>query len=166
MMRLNRQMQRLLTAQGIDPAAVQPSEDYPIWQKRDQAGRPYWGVSNFWGMDEDGVSGKKDLSRLEWDGNEVFFEAECPAEIPEMLRHAIGVMKGWKRTLERAYPETPFVIFASYDDGSALINIPKGCFAVTFRFWAPRDGEPVLNFESFDDWDQPALVEVCNLPEA
>lgn len=164
-MRYNPAMKELLAAQGVVPETVEPVDEYPIWQKRDQGGRPYWGVSHFWKLDQGGVSGDCDLSRLEWDGNEVQLDAASPAELPGTLRKAIGVMKGWKRTLERNFPDTAFLIFASCDDGAALVNredFPDGGFSVTLRFWACRAGAPVLSFEAFDEWEQPSLLERCD----
>ena len=37
-------------------------------------------------------------------------------------------------------------------------DYPEGFFSVTFRFWAPRGQNSVVCIDSFDGWDQPALL--------
>ena len=167
-MRCNQTMKLLLKEQDIDPVLVAPVNQYPIWQKRDRVGRPYWGVSHFWSMDSAGVDGERKLAQLEWDGNEVYLDAHTSAEIPKILQNAIGILKSWKRTLEQDYPAIPFLMLATFDNGKELVNsgdYPEGFFSITFRFWAPRNDEPVLNLERFDDWEQPAIVVCCNTPD-
>lgn len=165
----NRAMKLLLAEHGVDPEMIDPADDYPIWQKQDLIGRPYWGVLHFWNLNQASIDAGRDLALLEWAGNEVNLDANTPAEIPEILRKAIGVMKAWKDTLQQAYEETPFILFASCDDGAELVHAedhPDGFFSVTLRFWAPRNSKPVLDFEAFDDWAQPAILEFCNMPDA
>ena len=165
MIQSNKAMKLLLLQHKIDVDAVNTNNSYPIWKKHDQAGRPYWGVSDFWNLDQNGVSESEDLSRLKWDGNEVHLDAYAEDQIPEILRESIGIIKAWMVQLEHEEPDVPFLILASYDDGAELVNredFPDGCYSITFRFWAPRDGEPVVNLASFEDWGQPALLAACS----
>ena len=37
-------------------------------------------------------------------------------------------------------------------------DYPEGFYSVTFRFWAPRGQNSVVCIDSFDGWDQPALL--------
>lgn len=41
-------------------------------------------------------------------------------------------------------------------------DYPEGFYSVTFRFWAPRGQNTVVCLDSFDEWDQPALLGVCS----
>ena len=148
---------------GIDDVAVKNA--HPIWKKQDQAGRPYWGVSDFWNLDQNGVSASEDLSRLEWDGNEVHLDANAEDQIPGILRESIGIIKAWMLQLEHEEPDAPFLILASYDDGAELVNkedFQDGCYSITFRFWATRGENTVVNLASFEDWEQTALLAACS----
>ena len=147
---------------SIDDAPV--NNAYPIWKKQDQSGRPYWGISDFWHLDQDGVPASEDLSQLEWDGNEVHLDAYSEDQIPGILRESIGIVKAWILQLEHEEPDVQFLILASYDDGEELVNkedFPNGCYSITFRFWAARQNS-VVNLTSFEEWEQPALLAVCN----
>lgn len=164
-MQFNTNMRKLLQDHGLrDVEQIAPYSSYPIWQKHDVIGRPYWGVSHFWGIDRTPVSGETDLSILEWDGNEVYLSAQSKEDIPKILTTAIGILKAWKTELELKYPNIPFYLFASYDNGDALI-LDEGeepTQAVFLRFWAYRDINTVCDFSDFDTWNDPALVEQCN----
>ena len=165
MIQTNKSMKLLLQQHKIDADDVPAMDAYPIWKKRDQAGRPYWGVSDFWHLDQNGVPASEDLSQLEWDGNEVHLDANAEDQIPGILKEAIGIIKAWMRQLEQEEPNTPFLILASYDDGEEIVNkedFPDGCYSITFRFWAPRGGNTVVDLSSFEDWEQPALLAVCD----
>ncbi len=165
MIQPNKSMKLLLQQHKIDVDVIPAMDAYPIWKKQDQAGRPYWGVSDFWHLDQNGVPASEDLSQLEWDGNEVHLEANAEDQIPGILKDAIGIIKAWMRQLEQEEPNTPFLILASYDDGEELVNkedFPDGCYSITFRFWAPRGGNTVVDLSSFEDWEQPALLAVCD----
>ena len=165
MIQPNRTMRRLLQQYRIHVNDVPAQNTYPIWKKRDQAGRPYWGVSDFWNLDQNTVSASEDLAQLEWAGNEVNLDAYAEDQILGILREAIGIIKAWMLQLEREEPDVPFLILASYDDGAELVNredFPDGCCSITFRFWAPRGSNTVVNLSSFEDWGQPALLAACN----
>ena len=165
MIQPNKSMKLLLQQHKIDVDDIPAMDAYPIWKKQDQAGRPYWGVSDFWHLDQNGVPASEDLSQLEWDGNEVHLDANAEDQIPGILKDAFGIIKAWMRQLEQEEPNTPFLILASYDDGEELVNkedFPDGCYSITFRFWAPRGGNTVVDLSSFEDWEQPALLAACS----
>ena len=164
MIQTNKSMKLLLQQHKIDADDVPAMDAYPIWKKRDQAGRPYWGVSDFWHLDQNGVPASEDLSQLGWDGNEVHLDTNAEDQIPGILKEAIGIIKAWMRQLEQEEPNTPFLILASYDDGEELVNkedFPDGCYSIAFRFWVPRGGNTVVDLSSFEDWEQPALLAAC-----
>ena len=165
MIHSNKTMKLLLQQHRIDVNDVPAKNSYPIWKKQDQAGKPYWGVSDFWHLDQNGVSAAENLSQLEWDGNEVHLNAYAEDQIPGILRESIGIIKAWMLQLEHDEPDMPFLILASYDDGAELVNredFPDGCYSITFRFWAVRGGNTVVNLALFEDWEQPALLAACN----
>ena len=111
-MRMNHAMQCLLQEYGIDePNAIPQNSTYPIWGKKDQIGRSYWGVSHFWNMDvSKNCISNQDLSRLEWDGNEVYFGAETKQEVRNILKNTIGILHFWKNELESKYPQATFYL--------------------------------------------------------
>lgn len=163
-MHVNKTMEVLL--KDIDIESIEPINSYPIWQKKDKNGRPYWGVGNFFSLDQYGNLEEADFSRLEWDGNEVQLSTDRQAEIPEILIETIGIMKAWKETLERDYRDVPFYIMMSFDNGDALVNRDDDeCWAATtVRFWAPRNENTVADLECLEDFDQPVMVLECNFP--
>lgn len=160
-MQANRAMRELLKRYGVDLFSVPPMDLYPIQKKEDETGRPYWGV---WDMDKQGVSTRTALSWQEWDGNETYLSTDDPGKIQEVLTLTIGILKAWKETLEKRYPEMPFCLFFNFDNGSLQEPDPgkepyRGTFA---RFWAIREGEKVLDFSDFEDWTEPAMMDICN----
>ena len=165
MIQPNKAMRSLLQRHKIDINDIPANDAYPIWKKQDQADRPYWGVADFWHLDRNGVSASEDLSQLEWDGNEVNLDVYAEDQIAVILREAIGIIKSWTLQLEHDEPDMPFLILASYDDGAELVNkedFPVDFYSITFRFWAVRDRNTVVNLASFEDWEPPALLAVCN----
>ncbi len=166
MIQPNKSMKLLLQQHKIDVDDIPAMDAYPIWKKQDQAGRPYWGVSDFWHLDQSGVPASEDLSQLEWDGNEVHLDTNAENQIPGILKEAIGIIKAWMLQLEHEGPDVPFLILASYDDGAELVNkedYPDGHYSITLRFWASRGGNTVVNLASFEDWEQPALLAALRL---
>ncbi len=164
-MELNNSMRALLEEHSISlNDFVSENHTYPIWCKTDAEGRSYWGFSSFHGLDKHPPCSSIDLSQLEWDGNEVYIEAQTNSEIENILRQAIEIVVFWRNELETKYPETPFYIFASYDNGDILIldedELPTQ--SVTLRFWAYRGNNTVTNLEHFESWEQPAIIEYCN----
>jgi hypothetical protein len=164
-MKLNGAMKMLLARHKIDDIHLIPQDNtYPIWQKEDMVGRKYWGVSNFWGIDQHPIESTQDLSQLEWDGNEIWLDAQTDEAVKAILIKAVGILQYWKYVLESTFQETPFYIFASYDDGDMQIlekdELPTR--SVTLRFWADRGTDTVIYLDNFDAWDQPAIVGYCN----
>lgn len=164
-MRANRSMALLLREHSVDPDAVRADNAYPIRKKRSRSGRPYWVVSHFWNLHKSGASAEEDLSRMEWDGNDVYLDAHSKAEITGILNKGVAVMNAWRRQLERRFPETAFCILAAFDNGDMLENkedFPDGSYSLILRFWAVRSGSAVVDLTCFDEWDQPALLDICN----
>lgn len=160
---VNDSMSLLLKSRGIDtPDNVTPDFSYPIKRKQDPCGREYWTVSHFWGLDKS-ISPEQDLSMLEWDGNELNFNAKNDKSISKILKKTIAVMKAWGICLEEDYPATVFYLFASYDNGDQLESEPS-VKSVTLRFWAERDGSKTEGFSDVENWDQPAVSVICNRP--
>ena len=115
-------------------------------------------------MDRKQIKSTQDLSQLEWDGNEIHLDAQTVEGVKSLLTTAVGILLYWKRVLEYQYPETQFYVFASYDNGDMRI-LDEGELpirSVTLRFWADRGTDTVINLDSFDDWEQPAIVGYCN----
>ena len=137
---------------------------YPIWGKKDQIGRSYWGVSHFWNMDvSKNCISNQDLSRLEWDGNEVHFGAETKQEVRNVLKNTIGILPFLEEWARIKIP-TGHLLFASYDNGDMQI-VDEGELpikSITLRFWADRGNNSVINLSDFDNWDQPAIIVRCN----
>ena len=165
MIQPNKAMKLLLQQHKISIDDVAVKNAHPIWKKQDHAGRPYWGVSDFWHLDQNGVPASEDLSQMEWDGNEMHLDAYAEEQIPGILRESIGIVKAWILQLEHEEPDIPFLILASYDDGEELVNkedFPDGFYSITFRFWAARGRNSVVDLTSFEEWEQPAFLAVCN----
>lgn len=164
-MKTNSGMKSLLQKHLIESIDNIPeNHEYPIWKKADIAGRMYWGVSSFWGLDDNPMHSHQDLSQLEWDGNEVYLDAQREEDVSDILRKAIGILVFWKNELETRYPDTPFYLLASYDNGDMQImdEAESPVRSVTLRFWADRGGNTVIDLSKFNDWDQPAIVVRCN----
>lgn len=164
-MKINNRMKSLLQEYRVEAIEGIPWNDtYPIWENTDIAGRVYWGVSSFCGLNNHPIHKSQDLSRLEWDSNEVYLDGRTDEDVAEILWNAIGILKFWKNELETRYPDTPFYLFASYDYGDMLIpeEGESPVRSVTLRFWADRGGDTVINLTDFDCWEQPAILEYCN----
>lgn len=161
-MKPNVNMRFLLKKYMIDSIDSIPQNNaYPIWHKTDTAGRVYWGVASFCGLEERPICLDQDLSQLEWDGNEVRLDAYTEEDIADMLRKAIGILLFWKNELKNKYADTSFYLFASYDDGDMLV-LDEGespVKSMTMRFWADRGENTVINLSNFDNWEQPAIMD-------
>ena len=132
---------------------IPPLDAYPIWTKTDPYGRTYYGVSHFWGADANIEKGS-DLSWLEWDGNEVHVDSSDPDNIMVLFRKTVGIMKSWQAQLTKDFPNERFVVFATFDDGSALIEESDPYIGFTLRFWKIREGQ---GLPEDADSDQPLL---------
>ena len=167
-MHMSESMKKLLDYYSIadlEKASHIPSRArrYRIWKKTAADGQSFWGVLNFCGMNTCNVSGDRHLGWLEWDGNEVYLRTGFAAEVPKLLKRATGIMKYWKKQLERDYPETPFIIFASYGNYLEFLeDDDEESYYVNMRFFAVRDGDTVLNFEGMENNTQPVMWYCCN----
>ena len=162
-MRINKSMKHLLDVNRVMPSAIAPINHFPIWQKFDSTDRPCWGVGTFCSMDRYDDLCDRNLSQLEWDANEVNYSTSSEERVAELLRDTVGVLKAWREMLEGEYPHTEFCVFASYDDGSAMLDDGEPIIkSTTFRFWATRGNGDVVNLDNFDEWEQPAIVIYCN----
>ena len=160
---MHQSMKDLLNAHKIhDFDQIPPNKAYPIWEKTDPHGRKYWGVSNFCGKDRD-IAPDQDLSMLEWDGNELYFDAQIVQEIPRILKQAIGLFRAWNNQIQQTYPNTTFHLFAYYCDGRALLDegeipIPS----ITLRLWAEHIPASTVIDPDVDIWEQPVMHAICN----
>lgn len=148
-LRFNESAKREFDAALINEIA--PDISYPIWIKKDPFGRAYFGVGNFCGMDR-AIKEDTDLSWLEWDGNEVHVSGK---EKELLFRKTVGIMKDWKIQLVEKYPEDRFVIFASFDDGSAMVEECERDLSFTLRFWKKREGQ---GLDENTKYDQPVIM--------
>lgn len=104
------------------------------------------------------VSGDRHLGWLEWDGNEIYLSVSSACKVPFLLRRAAGIMKYWKKQLGRDYPETQFVIFASYGDNLEYIEEDnEESYYVNMRFFAVREGDRLLAFDGMKNNPQPVM---------
>lgn len=148
---LNESAKQIFDSSLIDE--IPPVDEYPIWKKTDPYGRTYYGVSNFCGVDSN-IEKDSDLSLLEWDGNEVNVDSSNRDDSLMLFQKTVGIMKSWNAQLTTNYPNERFVIFASFDDGSELIEDSDPYIGFTLRFWKIREGQ---GFNENTDSEQPLL---------
>ena len=109
------------------------------------------------------VSGDRHLGWLEWDGNEIYLSVSSADKVPVLLKRAAGIMRYWKKQLERDYPEMPFIIFASYGDNLEFIeDDEEENYYVNMRFFALRNGDRLLDFDGMENNAQPVMWYCCN----
>ena len=140
----------------IDISGVKADDRYPIFERTDNSGRKYYGVSHFWGMD-DNISADTELSWLEWDGNEVNVSFSDPNQLNEKYIESVGILKGWKEQLKK-YSDSKFSIIMSYDNGD--LQDEETEYSFTLRFWKERSETEVIS--SINDFAQPVIIEYCN----
>lgn len=149
----NEPAKNLFDCSSIDD--ISPDNEYNVWGKTDSYGRDYYGVANFWNVDNN-IKEDCDLSWLEWDGNEVNIDNEISENISFLFRKTVGIIKSWELQLKELCPEGQFVILASYDDGSDLIEESDPYFGFTLRFWKIREGQgPDISIE---EQNQPVMM--------
>ena len=142
-----------LSKKEFDPDLINeitPDTGYSIWTKKDPFGRAYFGVGNFCGMDRS-INEDTDLSWLEWDGNEVNISNN---DKMLLFEKTIGIMKGWIDQLVESYPDDSFVVFASFDDGNALVEECERNMSFTLRFWKKREGS---GLDENMEYNQPVI---------
>ena len=133
---------------------IAPDERFLIWSKKDPFGRECFGVGDPWNMAEV-IREDTDLSRLEWDMNEVYISGE---DKELLFEEAVGIIKGWRKQLTENYPEDRFVAFASYDDGSEMLEGCERIQSFTLRFWKKREG---MGLDENTEFEQP-VIKWCN----
>lgn len=150
---INELAKNLFDCSSIDD--ISPDNKYNVWGKTDSYGRDYYGVANFWNVDNN-IKEDCDLSWLEWDGNEVNIDNEICDDISSLFRKTVGIIKSWESQLKELCPEGRFAILASYDDGSNLIEESDPYFGFTLRFWKIREGQgPDIRIE---EQTQPVMM--------
>lgn len=142
----------------IDIKNIEPNDKYLIWEKLDDFGRTYYGVSHFWNQDSH-ISDDTDLSWLEWDGNEVYIDFTNPALLESKYADAVSILKSWKSQLEK-YSDSKFRIILSYDNGDLLDEENGPYYSFTLRFWKKRSESELIT--NIDDFVQPIIMEYCN----
>lgn len=128
-----------------------------IDQRQNAAGALYWSEVGFSAIDDSVPSADADLTELEWNRNEV--RLDMSDSIPVLLNIGLLLLIRWKEQMMRDFPETPFQIVLSVDEGED--GVPP---SVTLRFCAVRGGvhyvEPTQ--EAMDGFAQPVLLEQVN----
>ncbi len=146
---INELAKNLFDCSSIDD--ISSDNEYNVWGKTDSYGRDYYGVANFWNVDNN-LKENCDLSWLEWDGNEVNIDNEISDDISILFRKTVGIIKSWELQLKELCPEGQFAILASYDDGSDLIEDSDPYFGFTLRFWKIREGQgPDIKIEEYNE---------------
>jgi len=149
----NKLAKNLFDCSSIDD--ISPDNIYNVWKKTDSYGRDYYGVTNFWNVDNN-LKEDCELSWLEWDGNEVNIDNEICDDISSLFRKTVGIIKSWELQLKELCPEGQFAILASYDDGRDLIEESDPYFGFTLRFWKIREGHgPDIRIE---EQNQPVMM--------
>lgn len=119
-------MQRLLTR--VYKKGVRKSDKYQIWEKKTLDGDSFWGIGNFCGLPTENVSCYgKELTDLEWRGNEIFLSDSNQEQLEE---HAVAVYLSLKEQMENGFSDIIFDLMVSVDEKACTANI---------RFWAVRD---------------------------
>lgn len=145
-------MERLLTRvyiKGVAPACPER-----VWQRRTLDGNPFWGIGNFCGISVDGVvQYGKDLTDLEWSGNELFFSQDNQEDLE---REVVAAYLALKQQLEEEFSDWVFDLVVLVDEKNHTGNI---------RLYGIRDGyhyiEPTReNLQRFQG--EAVLVETVN----
>jgi len=148
----NKAMEHLLTRvykNGVEPCIAQK-----IWEKKTLDGNPFWGIGNFCGISTDGIiEYGKELTDLEWRGNELFFSQE---DEESLEREVVAAYLALKRQMEEEFSDWIFDLVVSVDEENH-----RG----TIRFYSVRDGyhyiEPIQeNLQKFGH--EAVLIETVN----
>lgn len=142
---------------GIPMTEINPRTNYPVWKKTNRIGQPYWGVDNFWGIDSAPVEESINLADLEWAGNEICLTHTD--DILSLVKYGLGIIISWKQQLELEYPQIPFDLLLSVDEGDEDIDP-----SVTLRFWAVRNQYHYIepSFVELQKFIQPVLIDQVN----
>jgi len=135
---------------------VRPKDIGFIWMKHSPWGK-YWGIGDFWGLDQLIQTSDYDLMDLEWQGNELYINDTT--DVSKLLLSGLETMATWKKQMETDYSETPFDIILSLDEGDE--DVPP---SITLRFWAVRNHSHYIipAIAELDGFSQPVLMEQVN----
>ncbi len=101
---------------GVTPACAER-----IWQRKTLDGNPFWGIGNFCGLSVDGVvQYGKDLTDLEWAGNELFFSQDHQEDLE---RQIVAAYLALKQQLEEEFSDWVFDLVVSVDEENHTGNI-------------------------------------------
>lgn len=166
-MYFNKKMEELLKQINFKdlPSVV----SMPIWEKKNNIGDSFWGVSNFCeciGKKATTIQGKN-LTDLEWQGNEININRwevnidsiDRANLILELLRESLSVLLDWNQQLEIRYENMNYDIVLSLDKGDEDI-LPS----VTIRFYAIRENYHYISsdIKNLDFYSQPILIQQVN----
>lgn len=152
MKRCNFAMERLLAR--VYRNGVTPFYTQRIWEKKTLDGNLFWGIGNFCGMPVDGViEYGRELTELEWQGNELFFSDENQEKLE---KEVIAAYLALKKQIEEDFSQWIFDLMVSVDEENHT-----GCI----RFYGLRDGyhytEPTQeNLSGFET--EAVLMETLN----
>lgn len=125
-MEYNFKMQRVLNR--VYKAGIQPLCEDTVWKKKTLDGDFFYGISDFCGLNTENITQYgKELTDLEWDGNELFFSND---NIEELEKKVIATYLGMKRQLEEEYSSIEFDI---------VVSIHQEEKTGTIRFYTIRD---------------------------
>ena len=140
----------------INISDIKANDKYRIREKYNNSGRAYYGVSHFWYADPD-VSSDTELSRAEWDGNEMCISFDNIDLFEQKYIEAIKIIKSWKIQLKK-FTGSNFRICLSYDNGDMMDEEDRE-YSFTFRFWKKRDDSELIT--DIDNFDQPVIIDYC-----
>lgn len=141
----------------IDISNIISKNYYSIFEKENSNNEKYWVISN----ETDctlckTVSVGKNLTKFEWDNNEIFISNSM--DIKEVLNLALKMFVSLKKILEENYSYQKFDLVLSLsekdDDVAPSANI---------RFYAVRDGYRIIDIENIENYkSESILVELVN----
>lgn len=98
-MEYNFKMQRVLNR--VYKAGIRPFCEYVIWKSKTLDGDYFYAIADFCGLNKENITKYgKELTDLEWDGNELFFSND---NIEELEKQVISAYLGIKKQLEETY---------------------------------------------------------------
>lgn len=152
MMKCNFAMDRLITR--VYRNGIAPYFSQRIWEKKTLDGNPFWGIGDFCGISVDGViKYGRELTDLEWEGNELFFSHE---ERSCLEKEVVAAYLALKKQMEEEFSDWIFDLVVSIDEENHTGHI---------RFYNIRDGYHYINpeQENLDGFQKEALlVETVN----
>lgn len=146
----------------VEYPSSRPDESLPIWKRLDLRGEPFWGVDACWTKSAIVACDKEnaDLTEMEWHCNEVYLNVKT--DLADLLCRSLAIIAAWKRQMESYWPETPFDILLSVDDGEDCDTDLEDPASATLRFWAVRGGEHFITPNAALSSLQPVLMEQVN----